>query len=420
MSSAASTRLGIAARDADRTATRPCAEPNASRISVIGGVHERHRGEEHGGAIASEIDHHLAPVEPVAECPANGPTGSRRPRTSAAARPTAIVAECVLSHTVKSARCTRRRLRSRRSGGRRPDCGRWTCGERLMKRLLRCGVRAGRTELAGDGTRWCASDRAGDGLVTDQPLHDRAESSTRVRPRIYDGNEIARRRLASIVRRDDRSMHDCVQHLAGTSVSTVRHISASPRFGPAAHVHRRDVDAVLAEDRPDLADDARAGPRSVKNTMCPAGAISMSKSSTCDHALVRPLADERPRHGRPAPRRSRRAARSGSRSPATTVERISLTVSPRSRASIGAFTNDTGSCTDRPRMPLSDGERQHARVGLGDAPQVRRHDRAHAAARRARPSSAPELFGQRHERVERSPPPRRPRTRSRRTARTRP
>ena len=34
------------------------------------------------------------------------------------------------------------------------------------------------------------------------------------------------------------------------------------------------------------------------------------------------------------------------------VERISLTVSPRSRASNGAFTKDTGSFTERPRIPF--------------------------------------------------------------------
>ena len=74
---------------------------------------------------------------------------------------------------------------------------------------------------------------------------------------------------------------------------------------------------------------------------------------------------------------------------------------PRSSASCGAFTNDTGSSTTGPSTPFSTDEREHAAVVVGDLAFVARS----RACRRAPPASAgeqpPEPLGERQERPHR-------------------
>ena len=112
------------------------------------------------------------------------------------------------------------------------------------------------------------------------------------------------------------------------------------------------------------------------------------------------LAVERAGDVRGAPLDVRRGARRGSRSRAPTTTSVSRTARPRSSASCGAFTNDTGSSTTGPSTPFSTDEREHAAVVVGDLALVADLERVDDAAGE-RGEQPAEPLGERQERLHR-------------------
>ena len=302
-----------------RNGSSAIAEANASTISDDRDVDEHHRDEEHRRDRLGD-DHHLAPVVAVAQV--HRRTGRQDPHDPERQQqrqrlhchgPSACSSQTVNLSAVNAAAPPVTEIRRPRARRRTLDRG-----ERLMKRTP-ADRGAGGTDgdLPGSGRDGARQHRAGD-LRSSEISRFMMRASASTAPASGERGGALRRqrdraqRLRIDLRRDLRPARR-----AETGASTVRHISASP----PSSLRPTSIVAMLTSCSPrivpDRADDAR--PVRVREEDHVPGGRHLDVEVVDLHHALRDRASPTsvPATLTPGPRRCRRGARSGSRSPAT-------------------------------------------------------------------------------------------------------